>query len=179
MPHVPFPGLLCDGPPMARLRKLRVGCICHRQRRPAIPLAPRRSGESKGATRVAAKASTRGCRPRIPLSLSGTSDKDCAPHTPAALNQILRAFRAAGAPALTRSTSSRLYERSVICELYRIAAANASSQAPYRSPPPSVAKAHSFRCSSFSKQSISLCFEEGRRREQSAVFVTPDGNGAA
>ena len=30
---LPFPGLLRDGPPMARLRKLRFACFCRRQRR--------------------------------------------------------------------------------------------------------------------------------------------------
>ena len=34
---LPFPGLLRDGPPMARLRKLRPACICHWQRQAAIP----------------------------------------------------------------------------------------------------------------------------------------------
>ena len=33
---LPFPGLLRDGPPMARLRKLRFACICHRQRQSAV-----------------------------------------------------------------------------------------------------------------------------------------------
>ena len=34
---LPFPGLLRDGPPTARLRKLRPACICHWQRQAAIP----------------------------------------------------------------------------------------------------------------------------------------------
>ena len=34
---MPLAGLLHDGPPMARLRRFRAACICHRQRRPAIP----------------------------------------------------------------------------------------------------------------------------------------------
>ncbi len=38
LPHLPFPGLLRDGPPMARLRKLRPCFSCHRQRKAAIPL---------------------------------------------------------------------------------------------------------------------------------------------
>ena len=33
LPHLPFPGLLRDGPPKARLRKMRTAFICHRQRR--------------------------------------------------------------------------------------------------------------------------------------------------
>jgi len=33
---LPFPGLLRDGPPMARLRRFRAAFICRRQRRPAI-----------------------------------------------------------------------------------------------------------------------------------------------
>ena len=37
LPQMPFPGLFHYGPPMARLRKLRTACICHRQRRRAIP----------------------------------------------------------------------------------------------------------------------------------------------
>ena len=38
LPHLPFPGLLPNGPPMARLRKLRPCFSCHRQRKAAIPL---------------------------------------------------------------------------------------------------------------------------------------------
>ena len=38
LPHLPFPGLLRDGPPTARLRKLRPRFFCHRQREAAIPL---------------------------------------------------------------------------------------------------------------------------------------------
>ena len=33
---LPFPGLLRDGPPMARLQRFRAAFICRRQRRPAI-----------------------------------------------------------------------------------------------------------------------------------------------
>ena len=39
LPQLPFPGLLRDGPPMARLRKLRPRFICHWQREAAIPPA--------------------------------------------------------------------------------------------------------------------------------------------
>ena len=38
LPHLPFPGLLRDDPPMARLRRKRVCFFCHRQRSPAFPL---------------------------------------------------------------------------------------------------------------------------------------------
>jgi hypothetical protein len=47
LPQMPFPGLFHDGPPMARLRKLRAACTCRRQRQPAIPLDP----SAKRATR--------------------------------------------------------------------------------------------------------------------------------
>ena len=33
---LPLAGLLRDGPPTARLRKLRFACICHRQRQSAV-----------------------------------------------------------------------------------------------------------------------------------------------
>ncbi|MBQ3701243.1 MAG: hypothetical protein II885_00645, partial [Oscillospiraceae bacterium] len=45
LPHLPFPGLLCDGPPMARLRKIQAAFFCHRQRRPVfLPAASPRIG---------------------------------------------------------------------------------------------------------------------------------------
>ena len=37
LPHLPFPGLLRDGPPTARLRKLRAAFFCHRQRQAPRP----------------------------------------------------------------------------------------------------------------------------------------------
>ena len=45
---------------------------------------PRRNGEPKGESGVAAKASTRGCCARIPLPLSSASDRGCTPHILAA-----------------------------------------------------------------------------------------------
>ena len=38
LPQMPFPGLLRNGPPTARLRKLQACFLCHRQRKPAILL---------------------------------------------------------------------------------------------------------------------------------------------
>ena len=45
---------------------------------------PREIGESKGGTRVAARAVRRGLEPRIPLTLKRTSDRDFSPPLPAA-----------------------------------------------------------------------------------------------
>ena len=80
-------------PPKARLRIRRCACICHRQRiapdsrkatRGSVLWTPRKGGESKGVTRVAARAVRRGLIPRIPLTLNRTSDRDFAPPQPAA-----------------------------------------------------------------------------------------------
>ena len=80
-------------PPKARLRIRRCACICHRQRlapdsrkatRGSVLWTPRKGGESKGVTRVAARAVRRGLEPRIPLTLNRTSDRDFAPPQPAA-----------------------------------------------------------------------------------------------
>ena len=91
---MPLAGLLRDGSPEARLRIRRCACICHRQRlaldlqrkatRGSVLWTPRRSGEAKGKTRVAARAVRRGLEPRIPLTLKHTSDRDEPPPLPAA-----------------------------------------------------------------------------------------------
>ena len=50
---LPFPGLLCDGPPMARLRRFRAAFLCYRQRRPAIlPAANLRPAAGSGLRRA-------------------------------------------------------------------------------------------------------------------------------
>ena len=95
---MPLAGLLRDGSPEARLRIRRCACICHRQRlaldlqrkatRGSVLWTPRRSGESKGKTRVAARAVRRGLEPRIPLTLKHTSDWDEPPPLPAARENI-------------------------------------------------------------------------------------------
>ena len=41
LPRLPFPGLLRNGPPMARLRRLRPAFFCRRQRQGAIPFIQR------------------------------------------------------------------------------------------------------------------------------------------
>ena len=85
---MPPAGLLRDSPPEARLRIRRCAFICHRQRlapdprkatRGGVLWTPRTSGESKGNTRVAARAVRRGLEPRIPLTLNRTSDRDSPP----------------------------------------------------------------------------------------------------
>ena len=91
---MPLAGLLRDGSPEARLRIRRCACICHRQRlapdlqrkatRGRVLWTPRKGGESKGETRVAARAVRRGLEPRIPLTLNRTSDRVFIPAFPAA-----------------------------------------------------------------------------------------------
>ena len=41
LPRLPFPGLLRNGPPMARLRRLRPAFFCRRQRQGATPFIQR------------------------------------------------------------------------------------------------------------------------------------------
>jgi len=81
---MPPAGLLRDSPPEARLRIRRCAFICHRLRlapdprkatRGSVLWTPRKRGEPKGATRVAARAVRRGLEPRIPLTLNCTSDR--------------------------------------------------------------------------------------------------------
>ena len=80
-------------PPKARLRIRRCACICHRQRlapdsrkatRGSVLWTPRKGGEPKGETGVAAKAVRRGLEPSIPLTLSGASDRGFTSPYPAA-----------------------------------------------------------------------------------------------
>ena len=82
---MPPAGLLRDNPPKARLRIRRCACICHRQRlapdlqrkatRESVLWTPRKGGEPKVKTRVAAYAVRRGWRARVSLPLRGTSDR--------------------------------------------------------------------------------------------------------
>ncbi len=90
---MPLAGLLRDGPPEARLRIRCCACICHRQRlapdprkatRGSVLWTPRESGESKGGTRVAARAVRRGRCARVSLTLNRTSDRDSTTLFPAA-----------------------------------------------------------------------------------------------
>ena len=90
---MPPAGLLRDSPPEARLRIRRCAFICHRQRlapdprkatRGSVLWTPRKRGEPKGATRVAARAVRRGLEPRIPLTLNCTSDRGFTSPLPAA-----------------------------------------------------------------------------------------------
>ena len=90
---MPPAGLLRDSPPEARLRIRRCAFICHRQRlapdprkatRGSVLWTPRESGESKGGTRVAARAVRRGRCARVSLTLNRTSDRDSTTLFPAA-----------------------------------------------------------------------------------------------
>ena len=47
LPRVPFPGLLCDGPPRARLRSGEPAFFCHRQRQSSRPPSSFRLAEKK------------------------------------------------------------------------------------------------------------------------------------
>ena len=86
---MPPAGLLRDNPPEARLRIRRCACICHRQRlapdlqrkatRGSVLWTPRKGGEPKGGTKVAAYAVRRGWCARVSLPLRGTSDRDFTP----------------------------------------------------------------------------------------------------
>ena len=47
LPHLPFPGLLRDGPPRARLRSAKTALVCHRQRQSSRPPSSFRLAEKK------------------------------------------------------------------------------------------------------------------------------------
>ena len=60
LPHLPFPGLLRDGPPRARLRSAKTALVCHRQRQSSRPhllfVLPKRRRSAPGPEEKGAHA---------------------------------------------------------------------------------------------------------------------------
>ena len=106
LPRMPFPGLLRDGPPRARLRSATAACICPRQRRPSRPPSSFRLAEKK---MVRARARRKGRQRDGPVEQDRAGHRDRRTLYVSGRNRGIAGRRCRGQIQAARNLRSRAF----------------------------------------------------------------------